>query len=351
MHILLVRFSSMGDVVLQTSVVLWLKSFYGDNLTVTFVTSEEFSPLVRGIPLINRVISFDRKKSSLSDLFREIKSLHRSTPIDLILDLHGTTRSFLLRQYFWMIPDFVVDKRRIERFFLCLPAPLWFKRCFDLSFWGLEPQVKRVINDISFLFQETRGVRRAINRKNCPLETLTLSPIGASKITHPRRVVIAPSASFETKRWPVKNYLQLTKMILAETDFDIYILAGPQDDFCRVFDELKSSRVFNLQGKTNLQGSIDVLSTASLCIGNDSGMNHISESLGTPCLTIFGATDPRFGFTPHGKKSRFISKEMWCKPCSQTGKKNCFRSKLHCLEEITVAEVHAVVGEMLEDIT
>lgn len=92
---------------------------------------------------------------------------------------------------------------------------------------------------------------------------------------------------------------------------------------------------------------MSVLAFAKLCVGNDSGMNHIAESYGVPCLTLFGPTDPKFGFKPHGSASRFLSRDMYCKPCSTTGKTPCYRDRHYCMEEISVDEVKKNVLEML----
>ena len=102
MHILLIRFSSMGDVVLQTATVNWLRALFGENLRITFVTSKEFSSLIESHPGINEVISFDRRNGeSWGSFTKKIGEIDKSHPFDLILDLHGTLRSFRLRLSLW----------------------------------------------------------------------------------------------------------------------------------------------------------------------------------------------------------------------------------------------------------
>nr|MBA2403254.1 glycosyltransferase family 9 protein [Bdellovibrionales bacterium] len=201
------------------------------------------------------------------------------------------------------------------------------------------PQVERIINDLESMFFDVGGVKRTKEFVHGPhAEMTTLGSLPEYKIEG-EYVVLAPSASFLPKRWPIASYVSLAEKLLALTTYKIVILAGPDDKFCEAFSELKSDRIINLQGKTSLKESMSILSRTKVCIGNDSGMNHIAEAHGVPCLTIFGATDPRFGFAPHAAKSRYISKELWCKPCSNTGSKPCFRGKLYCMEEISVDEV------------
>jgi ADP-heptose:LPS heptosyltransferase len=340
MHILLVRFSSMGDVVLQTATINWLRSLYGQSLQLSFVTSQEFVSLIDTHPGLNHVISFNRRGGEKwSDLIKKIDDLNTKQPVDLILDMHATLRSFRLRVNFWTTPALTVDKRRWERFLLTKLKGVFFKRLIGPKVFGLEPQVERIINDFETIFFDNRGVRRTKEFVHGPHEEMTtLGALPEYKIAG-EYVVLAPSASFVPKRWPIKSFVALAQKLLATTSYKIVVLAGPEDKFCEAFQEINSDRLINLQGKTSLKESMSILSRTKVCIGNDSGMNHIAEAHGVPCLTIFGPTDPRFGFAPHANKSRYLSQELWCKPCSTTGSKACFRDKLYCMEEISVDKV------------
>ncbi len=348
MHILLVRFSSMGDVVLQTATINWLRSLLGEEATFSFVTSKEFSSLIDTHPEVKSVISFDRRGGETwKDLIKKIDELHEKTPIDLILDLHATLRSFRLKLSYWTIPSLTVDKRRWERFLLTKIKSVRLKRLFDKKLFGLEPQVERILKDFEGIFGDTRSKRRTVDYRKGPNEELTsLASLPVYPLPGPY-IVLAPSASFSNKRWPVERFMDLGKKILNETTLHVVVLAGPDDKFCEAFNEIESDHFHNLQGKTSLKESMSVLANAQGCIGNDSGMNHIAEAYGVPCVTLFGPTDPRFGFAPHGSKSQYISKEMFCKPCSTTGKTPCYRDRLYCMEEISVNEVFNAASKLL----
>ncbi|MFP5385793.1 MAG: glycosyltransferase family 9 protein [Bacteriovoracia bacterium] len=349
MHILLVRFSSMGDVVLQTATVNWLRSLLGKEARFSFVTSSEFVSLIDHHPEIKNVIGFDRRNGEKwGDLIKKIDGIDNSDPIDLILDLHATLRSFRLKLSYWNIPALTVDKRRWERFLLTKIKSLRLKRFFDKKVFGLEPQVERILNDFEGIFFDSRARRRTAEFRKGPHDELTsLSELPVYPVPGPY-IVVAPSASFEFKRWPIERFVDLTRSLLEETQFHVVVLAGPQDNFCEAFKDLSSERLHNLQGKTSLKESMSLIASSKLCVGNDSGMNHIAEAYGVPCLTLFGPTDPRFGFAPHGTKSRYLSKEMFCKPCSTTGKTPCYRDRHYCMEEISVEEVKNNALEILK---
>lgn len=333
---------------LQTATINWLRSLLGPEAKFSFVTAQEFVSLLDTHPEVHKVIGFDRRKGEKwRDLTRKIDELDNVEPIDLILDLHATLRSFRLKLSYWNIPALTVDKRRWERFLLTKIKNVRLKRLFNLKIFGLETQVERILKDFETIFLDNKAVRRTIEFRHGPHEEMTsLSPLPEFSLPSPY-VVIAPSASFVYKRWPVDSFVELTKKLLEETSYHYVVLAGPEDKFCEAFNEINSDRLHNLQGKTSLKQSMSVLERAKLCIGNDSGMNHIAESYGVSCLTLFGPTDPKFGFAPHGKNSRFISKEMFCKPCSTTGKTPCYRDRLYCMEEISVDEVKTHALELL----
>ena len=153
MHILLVRFSSMGDVVLQTATVNWLKSLLGSDLRLTFLTSSEFVELLEGHQEIHRVIGFHRRKGEKwENLVHRLQDLHKNDPIDLILDLHGTLRSLRLKVSLWTIPALTVDKRRWERFLLTKVRNKFLRKIFEHPFFGLGPQVERIIEYFENIF-------------------------------------------------------------------------------------------------------------------------------------------------------------------------------------------------------
>ncbi len=341
----------MGDVVLQTATINWLRSLLGKEARFTFVTSSEFVSLLDHHPEVNTVIGLDRKRGEKwKSLLHKIKLVHNNDPFDLIIDLHATLRSFRLKLSLWNIPALTVDKRRWERFFLTTIKNSRFKKILDLKLFGLLPQTERILKDFEGIFLDTQAKRRTINfRKGLHEELTSLSSGDLFSLPAPY-VVIAPSASFESKRWPIDHFVLLAKKILSQTEFHVVILAGPDDLFCERFHEIGSDRLHNFQGKTTLKGSMGILAQSKLSIGNDSGMNHIAEAYGVACLTLFGPTDPRFGFAPHGSHSRHLSKEMFCKPCSTTGKKSCYRDRHYCMEEITVEEVFMNAIEILKSL-
>lgn len=340
----------MGDIVLQTSLFAWLKLNFSD-CRITLITSSEFAGLVNPHGFIDNVISY-KKKKGFADI-SGLKSLAREIEGDFLIDLHNTLRSKLLRLFCFKIPVIKVFKRNFARFLLIN---------FKINLLkNLESHHIRLIEDFAFLFQsdfEREDLEEFIlaSSKNQKVTLTTNSVSFKADINVDIKtpyIIISPVASFKTKLWPIKSYLELTQKILNDQNYSNYhlvVLGGPNDLACKQFDSIESSRVTNLQGKTTFLESSEVISKASFTITNDTGVAHLSESFGIPVLSFFGPTSPDFGFRPHLNTSQVLYKNVKCSPCSATGSKPCKMPSLICMEEISVDEAFYALKQIKESL-
>jgi ADP-heptose:LPS heptosyltransferase len=331
MHVLVTRFSSLGDVVIQTSFVNALKASY-PNLVLSFLTLEPFVSLIENHPSIDNVYGY-KKASGLN----EIKALKCITEriqneckIDYIIDLHGTTRSFLFKFINPAIPALNIDKRRLERF-----ITIHLKLDMLKSSHGHQT---RAVNDLKGLI----GISLSDAKTSLRLDS-------EQKSESKKYIVLAPIASFDSKRWPIDYFKQLIILILNDESynhFDLKIVAGPDDDYVDALnfnEKIIQDRVVNLKGKTTLSESARIIRDSSLIIGNDTGMGHIAESFGVPSIVLFGPTHKSLGFSPYLEDSLSLSENLWCSPCSGTGKKKCFRKEQYCFTQLTPERVFAQI--------
>ncbi|MCT4640674.1 MAG: glycosyltransferase family 9 protein [Bacteriovoracaceae bacterium] len=348
MHILLVRFSSLGDIVMQTSFASFLKQV-NPNIEISFLTLKSFSSILEKHKDIDHVISYE-KESGLKDflkLKKTLNSIDRERKVDFLIDLHGTTRSFLLKLMSFNIPYISVDKRRIERFLRINTKKVnLLKRQKSIQLRYIDDFIKLICHDLTLKDIS----RRNVSKFNLPLSYST--PVNHEDffVGFETYIVIAPVASFTNKRWPVEKFKKLIEMLVEDKKYDSFglvILAGPNDNYCEPLSQINDKRVVYLQGKTTLAQSAGIIKKAQLVVGNDSGMGHIAESFGVPALTIFGPTHEDLGFRPHLTRSRSLSVDLWCRPCSGTGKKDCFRKKQFCFDLISEKTVKDNIGDIV----
>lgn len=348
MHIVLLRFSSLGDVVMQTGFVSWLK-FISPKIKITFITSTECGSLLRNHPHIDTLIEYKKEKGTkdLKKLRTLGKEINANEKIDFIIDLHGTTRAFFFKFLNPSIPAMNLDKRRLERFLLVKFKIDLLKNSKKLH--------ERNINDLLGLIAKDYNQKELSDFLNKASEFqnhfgITSSPLSFTdtfigKKPFDKYIVISPVASFSPKRWPIEKYKQLIEKILSTpklNEFGVCIIAGPNDNYCDDLNSLQSRfpmKFLNLKGKTSLIESSLYIRQAEAVIGNDTGMGHIAESFGVPVVSIFGPTSESFGFSPFLEQSQTVSVNLWCRPCSTTGKKKCFRKRQYCMEDVTISDV------------
>lgn len=338
MHLLLVRFSSLGDIVLQSSFISFLK-FSNPKIKISFLTSKGMDSLLKEHRDVDFVYAY-KKERGIKDLFSLkifVENINKENKIDFIIDLHGTTRSSLLRLLTPFIPSIVIDKRRIERHFLihCGFKLMKYTRTIHSR------NIHDLLGCLSLnknLDEYEKWVKSSYDNSKLKYST----PLRSLGYQQDKTIIIAPVASFAPKRWSILNYKELILKILADEkfkDYQIINLAGADDHFCNELNSITNERFINLQGKTTLLRTTEYIAKSEILIGNDSGLGHIAESFGVKVISIFGPTHESLGFKPHLESSFSISKKMWCRPCSGTGKKKCFRFKQHCLKNITPEEV------------
>ena len=345
MRVLLIRFSSLGDILLQTSFASWLKSQY-PSARISFLTLKGSEALLADHPHIDEVLVYQKERglTDFKKLFTFARSVLAPKSFDLVVDLHGTNRSFLTRCFLPGVLALSMDKRRLERFLLV-------KTKLDLL-KGEKTLHDRNLIDLAWAFgrEYSQEELLAFIQRDFPSHrSLTSSAFAKRKKTDERLVVLAPGASFAPKRWPLENFVALAKKMMEQTELKVSIIGGPEDDFQGKFEELEASypgRLKNLQGKLSLSDSMEMVSRSSLVVGNDSLIGHVAESCSVPSFAIFGPTSESFGFTPRLEQSKSFSVEgLWCRPCSTTGSKKCFRKEQYCMKGVTPELVFSAIAE------
>ena len=333
-RILVVRFSSLGDIILLTPIFREIKNIF-PNATIDFLTASTFAGICQNNPHIDQIIQLDRKKGN--EDFSRIRKLCKANRYDLIFDAHQSLRSRLLLTnlhgpfYRYRSGIYCIDKRSFKRNILLLTGINFLKNavaqreayCLLLnSFSELE---QLVTNTELFPGElEIQRVQEIFSKEQLASENL---------------VAIGPGSSFPGKSWPKEYYLELTKLLQNE-GYQVVILGSPGEIEPKFIYDRSRQKPLNLAGELSILESAEILRHCRLTISNDSAIVHMSEAMATPAISIFGPTVKEFGYSPYLKDSQRIEISLKCRPCSRNGKGECkIRIKRQCLRDISVNKV------------
>tara|TARA_B100001250_G_scaffold337428_1_gene304230 strand:- start:966 stop:1973 length:1008 start_codon:yes stop_codon:yes gene_type:complete len=317
--ILVIRFSSIGDIVLTTSFLETIKSKF-INSEIHFLTLDKFAPILDMQPNINRVISLSNSTDLIGLLrFKKYISLAR---YNYVYDLHSSLRSKFLT--FGLDVDIkTINKPRLLRFILFQ----FHKNKFPKNFSTIMMYHQCINFDSSIKFPDTKLVVSKAEQV-CARNFLNENKVRDSF------VVLIPGAAWPQKQWYSSRYGKVINKIVKKTGKDIIMLGGKNDKICEEIS-LINNHVINFAGDTDLREAMAIISLSDIVFGSDTGLMHIAESLGKPVSMILGPTSVETGGGTYLKDSANIESDVWCRPCSQNGSLKCFRSSQYCMDYIS----------------
>lgn len=311
--LLIIRFSSFGDIVQAMSVLRPLKDGAQES-EIHWLTRSEFSGLVSLSPYVDRVISFD-KKSGLLGLIRLGMEL-RAEGYDLVYDAHKNTRSAILRWIFLGMNIVFRPKSRLKRFLL-----FTFRiNKFPWPFKGMESYLTPLNLPTQNIHQDWNFSEKVKDK--------------VDQLVGDQFICLAPSAAWEMKRWPLDHWKELIKL---QSHAKFVVLGGPADTFCEELVEMAPERVTNLAGKLSLIESCYAVSKAQALVSADTGLIHVADILGVKGLSLVGPT--AFGF-PTNPNIETLEVDLPCRPCTKDGRGNCSQEVWQkCMVDITPERV------------
>jgi lipopolysaccharide heptosyltransferase II len=336
MKILIIRFSSFGDVLQTLSVAGRLGEAY-PQAEIHWVTRAEFEPLLRGHPRVAKVWSVG-KGAGFADL-RALGAKLRAEKFTHIYDAHNNLRSHLLGMmlngiFAWRVwtgrHKFLRRSiYRWKRFLLFRFHKNLFPKPFSGQFALLEPLRKWGLN------------AEAPAAPQLFLDTAQKEKVYA-QLPKGEFVALAPSAAFALKRWPMEHWKALVAQF-PQTQF--VVLGGPEDKFLQDLADAFPDRVINLAGRLSLMESAHAVVKAAALVSNDTGLMHVAEQTGKPCLALMGPAP--FGF-PSRPRTSIFEVELPCRPCSKHGQGPCVNPEFHkCMRDISPASVASGLRRIL----
>ncbi len=332
--ILVIRFSSLGDLVLLTALIEALRGAM-PGAEIHLLTKKIYAELFADDDRIDRVIPL--LTAGIGELVR-LRSVLARERYDLIADAHNVIRSNLLYATIHAGLKVQLPKYQLKKLLLIRSKLNLYKRTVPIAKRYIE-MLRPVGLDASETKTSLRLTGRATERAR---QVLCDGGIDKDSI-----VALAPGARWETKRWPLEHFQRVAEWLEAE-GHGIVLIGGSGDRaICADLAGRISPRTLDLSGKSSIMESAAILSLCSLLVTNDSAPMHMAEAVGTPVVALFGPTVREFGYYPQLSSSAAIDSEMSCRPCSRNGARPCPLGTKACLVSIEPERVIEAAGNIL----
>jgi lipopolysaccharide heptosyltransferase II len=321
--ILVVRLSSLGDILLSTPLVRTIKNKFPD-ISISFIVKKQYRDTLKLNPHLTRLFLYEPQKEKRVNLINEIKK----NRYDLILDLQNNFRSKEITNSLHT-KTLRFPKRSLDKFLLVN---------FKINRLKEAPPIPERYSTI------TPG----LNLDSGGLELYTENKPSSFIKGKENLVGIAPGSRHFTKMWPKDFYVYLGKL-LVNAGYNVVIFGGKDDiSICTEISE-------SIKDSVNLCNNDDLLQTAAdmkeclAIICNDSGLMHTACALKVPVLTFFGSSVKEFGFTPYKNNNLILeNNSLTCRPCSHIGRERCPKGHFRCMLEISPEKAFEELITLLE---
>lgn len=307
--VLIIRFSSIGDIVLTTPVVRAIKEQLED-VEISYLTKESFKSVISENPHVSKVFTIKEKVEEVLDLLREEN-------FDYVVDLHKNIRSKKVRKVlsvdFGDFPKLNIQKYLLTKFKVNkMPDIHIVDRYFES------------VKDLG-IKNDGKGLDHFI-----PSET----KVEGLPVSFHAFVI---GGSFATKRMPA----ELIKEVIDGSELPVVLLGGGKEDEESAEIISKSEKAIDLVNKISLAESAFVVKNALKVISHDTGLMHVAAAYKKEIISIWGNTVPDFGMYPYKveKSHVFENKNLGCRPCSKLGYGECPKKHFKCMREIDVSSI------------
>jgi lipopolysaccharide heptosyltransferase II len=319
LKILIVRFSSIGDIVLTSPIVRCLKQQL-DGVEIHYLSKKKFSSILTNNPYIDKIHLIDK---SITEVVKTLKT----EQYDFVVDLHNNIRTKSLT-YRLKVPFKRFPKLHLQK-------------------WLYVKAKKDVLPNIHVVERYFQTVTKlGVTSDNLPCDYF-LSPeeeVNTEKtfqLTPKKYIGFAIGAQFATKRLPLHKIIEICSKI----EFPIVLLGGKEDrEIGEKIITSTNNNILNLCGELTLNQSASVVQQAAALITHDTGLMHIASAFNIPIISVWGNTTPRLGMYPYvpNKQNTFSIhevKNLSCRPCSKIGFQSCPKKDFKCMELQNVEEI------------
>lgn len=336
-HILVIRFSAMGDVAMTVPVI---KNALDQNphLQVTIVSNAFFTPLFAGLERCNFHPAHVRAKhkgaSGIYELFRELVKQYQ---FDAVADLHSVIRSSLLRTLFRIsgYKTASIDKGRKE------------KKALTRKEDKVSRQLTTTHERYAAVFRKL-GVAITLDNSTPVYNTQPLPNPAAPFFGQGKKIIgIAPFAQHKEKMYPLEK-MKAVVQDLAKKNNIILFGGGPEETALLKQWSHEIPNTANAAGNFSFAQELSIISNLDAMISMDSANMHLASLYNVPVVSIWGATHPFAGFYGWGQDEKnIVSIDLFCRPCSVFGNKPCWRGDHACMRDISPGSIISKINSLL----
>ena len=321
-RVLIIRMHAIGDVAITLPACTALRDRFPDA-EIDFLTTASIAPLVGALDIFNTILEFPH---CTSRIHRAVKTTEwsfalRKRRYDIVLDLQRNWVSRTLR-----VASSPRSWAEFDRFALRAAGLRVLDTFHRIGFTDLTPSyhmsLRRPSRDVAELLLESNGWNR----------------------TH-RLVVLNPAGLWETRNWPLKNYVDLARLWL-EHDQVQFLLLGTQRVLQKAehIEQQVQNSTINLVNKTSLGEALAIMQHVALMVSEDSGLMHMAWVSGVPTIALFGSSRHQWS-TPLGEHSVCLhSADLPCGACMSP---TCKFNDVHCLTRHSPHEVFEIAQTLL----
>lgn len=309
---LIIRFSSIGDIVLTTPVIRCLKTQV-ENAQVHFLTKKTYAAVLAHNPYLDKIHCLE---NSLNQTIQEL----RQENFDYIIDLHHNLRSFIVKHKLKKL-SFAFRKLNIEKWLMVavkinrLPAQHIVDRYFETI------RLFDAIND-------GQGLDYFIDPQD------EIQPGTLPEPFHHGYIGLVIGAKHNTKKMPASKIITIIRKIQKP----VVILGGKEDiPEAEIIAQTIGELCYNAAGKYNLGQSASLVKQAHAIITHDTGLMHIAAAFKKKIISVWGNTIPEFGMYPYLPDPNSVISEvkgLKCRPCSKIGYDKCPKGHFKCMNLI-----------------
>ena len=320
MKVLVIRFSSIGDIVLTTPIVRCLKQ-QRSEAEVHYLTKAAYGTLLVNDPYIDRIHYL---QDDLEPVIEELKK----EKFDYIIDLHNNLRTLRVKRAL-NVMSYAYPKLNVKKWLLTnlkidlMPDKSIVERYFE----AVRPL--DVYNDgkgLDYFLQDTKKLGN---------DDIPMSHWGGY-------VGCVIGGSYNTKKLPVAQWKKFCETV----PYPVILLGGPEDRYdgseIAVQDPIK---IYNSCGKFNINESAELVKHARVIVSNDTGLMHVAAAFQKPVISLWGNTSPEMGMFPYygynNLKDRIApqsvimeNKNLGCHPCSKLGYNRCPNRHFKCMKDL-----------------